>query len=80
MQFSSVDDDRREGKGNTEWQSKRIKPLIAFSSGPYAACLADGSEYTGEYAEKVSIEQMIDFHRRKLQVCSHQSQYTCSEP
>lgn len=51
-----------------EWQSRRPKPLVAFSCGPYAACLADGSEYTGSYIEKTTFEQLVDFHRRKLQV------------
>ena len=47
---------------------RRLRPLVAFSSGPYAAALADGSEYTGSYAERVTFEQLVDFHRRKLQV------------
>jgi hypothetical protein len=47
---------------------RRVKPLVAFSSGPYAACLADGSEYTGDYADKLTFEQLVDFHRQKLRV------------
>ena len=47
---------------------RRLRPLVAFSSGPYAAALADGSEYTGSYVERVTFEQLVDFHRRKLQV------------
>lgn len=36
------------------WSEKRnregrIRPLVAASIGPYGACLADGSEYTGAY-------------------------------
>ena len=45
------------------------RPLVAFSSGPYACALADGSEYTGSYADKVTSEQLMEFHRQKLQVC-----------
>ena len=50
---------------------RRLRPLVAFSSGPYAAALADGSEYTGSYVERVTFEQMVDFHRKKLQVRAH---------
>ncbi len=41
---------------------------MAFSAGPYGAALADGSEYDGSYAERVSEEQLMDFHRQRLQV------------
>ncbi len=51
----------------SSWRGRRLKPLVAFSSGPYAACLADGSEYTGSYVDKTTFEQLVDFHRRKLQ-------------
>ena len=32
----------------------RQRPLVAGSVGPYGACLCDGSEYTGNYVDKVS--------------------------
>lgn len=31
-------------------------PLVAGSVGPYGAFLHNGSEYTGDYAEEMSIE------------------------
>ncbi|WP_461214572.1 homocysteine S-methyltransferase [Lacticaseibacillus sp. GG6-2] len=40
--------------------------LIAGSIGPYGAYLADGSEYTGDYA--LTGVQYCDFHRRRLQL------------
>ncbi len=41
---------------------------MAFSAGPYGAALADGSEYDGSYAKNVTEEQVMDFHRQRLQV------------
>lgn len=44
---------------------------MAFSCGPYGTVLADGSEYNGNYAESVTEEELIAFHRRRLQVWQH---------
>jgi len=44
----------------------RPKPLVAASVGPYGAYLTDGSEYRGDYI--LDEMQLIDFHRRRLQV------------
>jgi homocysteine S-methyltransferase len=44
----------------------RVRPLVAASVGPYGACLADGSEYTGAYG--IGVEALVDFHRRRLGV------------
>ncbi len=44
----------------------RPRPLVAASVGPYGAMLADGSEYKGHYG--LSVEQLMDFHRPRLQV------------
>ena len=41
---------------------------MAFSAGPYGAALNDGSEYDGSYASRVSEEQMMDFHAKRLHV------------
>lgn len=41
---------------------------MAFSAGPYGAALADGSEYNGSYAERVTEEQIMDFHAKRLHV------------
>ncbi|KAJ1687347.1 hypothetical protein LUZ63_018737 [Rhynchospora breviuscula] len=42
--------------------------LIAASVGSYGAYLADGSEYSGDYGEYVTLETLKEFHRRRLQV------------
>ena len=44
----------------------RLRPLVAASIGPFGAFLADGSEYRGDYG--LSIRQLKDFHRRRLEV------------
>ncbi|EEF45255.1 5-methyltetrahydrofolate:homocysteine methyltransferase, putative [Ricinus communis] len=42
--------------------------LVAASIGSYGAYLADGSEYSGDYGDAVSIQTLKDFHRRRLQI------------
>lgn len=46
--------------------SRKEKPLIAASVGPYGASLADGSEYRGNYG--VSIEDLKLFHRSRIKL------------
>ena len=46
-------------------QKQRSYPLVAGSVGPYAAYLADGSEYTGNY--QLSEAEFRDFHRPRIQ-------------
>ena len=41
-------------------------PLIAGSVGAYGACLHDSSEYTGEYVDHVSREEMKEWHRPRI--------------
>ena len=48
-----------------EEQKQRPDPLVAGSVGPYAAYLADGSEYTGNY--QLSEEEFQEFHRPRIQ-------------
>ena len=48
-----------------EEQKQRPCPLVAGSVGPYAAYLADGSEYTGDY--QLSEEEFQEFHRPRIQ-------------
>jgi len=48
-----------------EEQKQRPYSLVAGSVGPYAAYLADGSEYTGDY--QLSEEEYRDFHRPRIQ-------------
>ncbi|CAN8266492.1 unnamed protein product [Cochlearia groenlandica] len=44
------------------------RALVAASIGSYGAYLADGSEYSGNYGEKVNLDKLKDFHRRRIQV------------
>ncbi|XP_065863257.1 homocysteine S-methyltransferase 3-like [Euphorbia lathyris] len=44
--------------------------LVAASVGSYGAYLADGSEYSGNYGEAVTVETLKDFHRRRVQILS----------
>ncbi|MDP9239510.1 MAG: homocysteine S-methyltransferase [Actinomycetota bacterium] len=41
---------------------------VAASVGPYGAMLADGSEYTGAYADQLSVAELRAFHRPRLAV------------
>ncbi|OIW02351.1 hypothetical protein TanjilG_11247 [Lupinus angustifolius] len=52
----------------TNPENKHSKALVAASIGSYGAYLADGSEYSGCYGPDVSLENLKDFHRRRLQV------------
>ena len=48
-------------------KAKRPYPLISGDVGPYAAYLANGSEYTGDYGQ-VTVETLKDFHRPRIHV------------
>ncbi|XP_070765150.1 uncharacterized protein [Enoplosus armatus] len=41
-------------------------PLVAGSVGPYGAFLHNGSEYTGAYAEEMSVEELKVWHRPQM--------------
>ncbi|OWF53677.1 uncharacterized protein LOC110446078 [Mizuhopecten yessoensis] len=43
------------------------KCWVAGSVGPYGACLHDGSEYSGTYMDKMSKQDLIDWHRPRVQ-------------
>lgn len=47
-------------------ESGRPGVLVAGSVGPYGAALSDFSEYSGAYADGVSIEEFIDWHRPRV--------------
>jgi homocysteine S-methyltransferase len=49
----------REGQGEG-W--------VAGSVGPYGAMLADGSEYTGVYADRMTVADLRAFHRPRMEV------------
>ncbi|RZC80824.1 hypothetical protein C5167_043429 [Papaver somniferum] len=56
-----------ENNGN-ERSLRNFPILVAASVGSYGAYLADGSEYSGNYGEKVTLEYLKEFHRRRIQV------------
>ncbi|XP_030837701.1 uncharacterized protein LOC105447242 [Strongylocentrotus purpuratus] len=48
-------------------QPGRRKPLIAGSVGPYGACLLDFSEYHGNYVDNMTMEELKQWHRPRIQ-------------
>ncbi|CAI0465849.1 unnamed protein product [Linum tenue] len=52
-------------------QASRRPVLIAASIGSYGAYLADGSEYSGNYGEAITLQALKDFHRRRLQILAN---------
>lgn len=44
-----------------------MRPLIAGSVGPYGASLHDGSEYRGEYVDRVSRQDLAAWHRPRVE-------------
>lgn len=54
-------------------KSSRRPVLVAASVGSYGAYLADGSEYSGDYPDEVTLETLKDFHRRRLQILAKSS-------
>lgn len=44
-------------------------PLVAGSVGPYGAFLHNGSEYTGDYAEQMSVQvSLSDLHNSHVRI------------
>ena len=64
-------------QGMAGWQWARGRPLVAFSLGSYGAALADGSEFTGAYAGCVTEEQLLEFHRARIQAPCPARQTAC---
>ncbi|PQQ16928.1 homocysteine S-methyltransferase 2 [Prunus yedoensis var. nudiflora] len=56
------------GDGGNGRILKHRKILVAASVGSYGAYLADGSEYSGDYGEAMTLGTLKDFHRRRVQV------------
>ncbi|KAM4547819.1 homocysteine S-methyltransferase YbgG [Odontesthes bonariensis] len=48
------------------FDSGQMCPLVAGSVGPYGAFLHDGSEYSGAYAEEMSVEELKAWHRPQV--------------
>ncbi|KAK9807910.1 hypothetical protein WJX73_000567 [Symbiochloris irregularis] len=53
--------------------SNSRRRLVAFSCGTYGAVSADGTEYDGNFADKVTVEQLMDFHMRRLEAVAHET-------
>lgn len=51
---------------NEEEHQDRAYPLCLGSVGPYGACLADGSEYRGNYG--ISRDELKDFHETQIRL------------
>lgn len=47
-------------------ESRRPSVLVAGSVGSYGAALSDFSEYTGAYADEMSVEEFVDWHRPRV--------------
>ncbi|GMJ01904.1 homocysteine S-methyltransferase 3 [Hibiscus trionum] len=45
--------------------------LVAASVGSYGAYLADGSEYSGNYGDSVTLETLKNFHRKRVQILAN---------
>ncbi len=41
---------------------------VAGSVGPYGAMLADGSEYTGDYVDRMGVADLRGFHRPRMEI------------
>ncbi|XP_067127944.1 uncharacterized protein [Centruroides vittatus] len=46
--------------------SKNSPTLVAGSVGPYAVHFADGSEYTGNYIDNITCEELMEWHRPRF--------------
>ncbi|XP_027096237.1 homocysteine S-methyltransferase 2-like [Coffea arabica] len=60
-------------KNSTEYPAdgkvlKHRPILVAASVGSYGAYLADGSEYSGDYGDAMSLEFLKNFHRKRVQL------------
>ncbi|KAM1742678.1 hypothetical protein ACFX1R_013852 [Malus domestica] len=53
-----------------KFQSRR-PVLVAASLGSYGAYLADGSEYSGNYGDAITVETLKDFHRERVQILAN---------
>lgn len=53
-----------EVKSNNPKSQRRV--LVAGSVGPYGACKHDMSEYSGNYVDEMTIEQLMNWHRPRV--------------
>lgn len=67
ISVSVAEEARKNFTKSSEFKkSKRPKPLIAASIGPYGAYLADGSEFRGNYG--ITKKQLYDFHKPRWDI------------
>ncbi|KAM3755007.1 hypothetical protein ACB098_02G006500 [Castanea mollissima] len=52
-------------------RTSRRPILVAASVGSYGAYLADGSEYSGNYGDAITLETLKDFNRRRVQILAN---------
>ena len=62
------DAEKKASKGNTTTTTRKQQRFVVASMGCYGAALADGSEYTGNYPNIQSDQDLVDFHRAKTQI------------
>lgn len=59
---------RKTDAAKSELPRDAVKPaLVAGAVGPYGACLCDRSEYHGNYVDAMTEEQLIDWHRPRVE-------------
>lgn len=51
---------------NSNNPNSQRRLLVAGSVGPYGACKADMSEYSGNYVDEMTIEQLMNWHRPRV--------------
>jgi homocysteine S-methyltransferase len=71
--FTAAGIDRREAERLMELSVILAREVqgdgwVAGSVGPYGAMLADGSEYTGAYADELGIAALRAFHRPRMEI------------
>jgi homocysteine S-methyltransferase len=71
--FAAAGIDRREAERLMELSVILAREVqgdgwVAGSVGPYGAMLADGSEYTGAYADELGIAALRAFHRPRMEI------------
>jgi len=50
------------------FKETKVKCLVAGSIGCFGASLANGSEYHGNYSDSMTIEQLQQFHRKRMSI------------
>jgi homocysteine S-methyltransferase len=67
MFHDAVDLARQAQSSTTKRGEIHKAAYVAVSLGCYGAALANGAEYTGDYGDRISVDDLVRFHRRKLE-------------